>query len=317
MINNQIHNLLFGFIIAIFCVVGMPDSAQAAKATGKVSKFKTGKVFRECSRCPKMVVIPSGSFVMGSPDSEEGRADDEGPVHRVKIASFALSQTEITRGQFAEFVNKTKYSAGDKCMTLEEGVVEDRNGSWRELSYSQDNNYPIGCVNWSDAQAYTKWLSRKTGKKYRLPTEAEWEYAARGNTSTARYWGDKSEEACNFANGADKTAQAEIKGASSWDAHNCTDGFAYTSPVGSFKANPFGLNDMLGNAWEWTEDGYHDNYTGAPIDGSAWKGESEKRVLRGGSWNNSPRNMRSAVRNSYKSDLRYSFFGFRLARTLP
>jgi len=113
-----------------------------------------------------------------------------------------LGKTEITRGQFAEFVNKSGYITGDKCWTLEDGNYEERKGNWRELGYPQDDNNPVACINWNDAKAYAKWLSRKTGKKYRLPTEAEWEYAARGNTGTARYWGSNPDEACGYANAA-------------------------------------------------------------------------------------------------------------------
>jgi formylglycine-generating enzyme required for sulfatase activity len=309
-------------ILIILCLMCMPAQTQAAnleaaKASRAAQTPKAGKIFRDCPTCPEMVVIPSGSFDMGSPSSEAGRGDDEGSVHRVNVAAFAMGKTEITRGQFSAFVKKTKYSAGEKCWTLEKGKVEERNGDWLKLHYGQEDNYPIGCVNWSDAKAYTEWLSRKTGKQYRLPTEAEWEYAARGNTVTARYWGDNPDEACVYANAADKTAKAQIQGASSWSAFNCTDGYTYTAPVGSFKANAFGLHDMLGNVWEWTEDSYHNSYKGAPADGSAWQGDGVKRVLRGGSWNNSPRNMRAAVRNSYKPALRFSFFGFRLVRMLP
>lgn len=295
----------------------VPKAGKKAKASGVAQAPKAGKIFRDCPTCPEMVVIPSGSFAMGSPGSEAGRDDDEGPVHRVNVAAFALGKTEVTRGQFAAFVKKTEYSAGDKCWTLDGGKVEERDGNWQELHYAQDDSYPVGCLNWKDAQAYTEWLSRMTGKKYRLPTEAEWEYAARGNTRTARYWGDKPDEACTYANVADKTAQAQIRGASSWSVHKCSDGFDYTAPTGSFEANAFGLKDMLGNVWEWTEDSYHDSYEGAPTDGSAWQGDGAKRVLRGGSWNNAPRNVRAAVRNGYKPKLRFSFFGFRVARKLP
>lgn len=314
---------LFGLIMATFCLMWMPAHAQAAKhgKTAKAAKSaqvpKAGDIFRDCPSCPEMIVIPSGSFDMGSPGSEAGRSKDEGPVHRVNVATFAMGKTEITRGQFAAFVAETGYSAGDKCSTLEKGKFEARNGDWLKLRYGQEDNHPIGCINWTDAKAYAGWISHKTGKQYRLPTEAEWEYSARGNTSTARYWGDNPDDACAYANAADKTAQAQIRGASSWSVGNCTDGFAYTSPVGSFKANAFGLNDMLGNSWEWTEDSYHDSYQGAPTDGRAWQGDGAKHVLRGGSWNNSPRNVRAAVRNSYKPVSRYSFFGFRLARVLP
>jgi formylglycine-generating enzyme required for sulfatase activity len=315
----------FGLIIAAFCLMWVSTQAQAqvvkqgkaAKVSKAAPAAKAGKVFRDCPICPDMVVIPSGSFDMGSPGSEDGRDDDEGPVHRVNVAAFALGKTEVTRGQFAAFVKKTKYSAGDQCWTHGGGKVEERIGNWRELGHAQDDKHPVACINWNDAQAYAKWLSRTTGKKYRLPTEAEWEYAARGNAATARYWGGNPDEACGYANVADATGQAQIRGASSWSVHKCTDGFAYTAPAGSFKANAFGLKDMLGNVWEWTEDSYHDSYKDAPADGSAWQGDGAKRVLRGGSWNNSPRIVRTAVRNSYRPELRYSFFGFRLARQLP
>lgn len=316
-------NLLSLFIVT-FCLIWVPCHAQTAnqgnttKAARTAHAPEAGTIFRDCQNCPEMVVLPSGSLAMGSPDSEDGRADDEGPVHSVNISAFAMGKTEITRGQFAEFVNQTKHDTGDKCWTLEGGQYEERSGrNWREPGYPQDDNHPVVCINWNDANAYAEWMSKKTGKQYRLPTEAEWEYAARGNTSTARYWGENPDEACAYANGADKTAQAQIIGASSWSIHNCTDGFAYTAPVDSFKPNAFGLNNMLGNVWNWTEDSYHDSYNGAPTDGSAWQGDGAKRVLRGGSWNNSPRSVRAAVRNMEKPELRFSIFGFRLARTLP
>ena len=316
------HNLL-GLIIATYCLLWTPSHAQAAQQ-GKAAKDsraihapKAGKVFRDCPSCPEMVVIPAGSFDMGSPGSEAGRAKDEGPVHRVNVATFALGKTEITRGQFAAFVKKTKYSSGDKCRTLEGGKFEERNGNWGKLGYSQGDQHPVACINWNDAQAYAEWMSRKTRKLYRLPTEAEWEYAARGNTITARYWGNNPDEACGYANAADKTTQAQIHGATSWSVHKCTDGFAYTAPVGSFKANAFGLNDMLGNVWEWIEDDYHDSYNNAPTDGSTWQGDGAHRMLRGGSWNDAPRNVRAAIRYSSKPALRFSSFGFRLARVLP
>jgi sulfatase modifying factor 1 len=314
---------LFIIIIAIFCVMGLTAQAQVtqeqptrkASATKATHPEKAGGTYRNCQGCPQMVVIYAGRFDMGSHDSEDGRSDDEGPVHSVNITEFAIGKTEITRGQFAEFVKETRYSTGDKCWTLEDGKYKERKGSWREPGYPQDDNNPAVCINWNDAQAYVKWLSHKTGRKYRLPTEAEWEYAARGGTGTARYWGSNPDDACAYANGADKTAQALIQGATSWSIQRCTDGFAYTAPVGHFKPNAFGLYDMLGNVWEWTEDIYHADYKGAPTDGSAWQGDGDKRLLRGGSWNNSPRDVRAAVR--YKSDpgLRFSSFGFRVVRS--
>lgn len=301
--------LLLPFVIAC--------DAFAAQTDIAVRKPKAVKSFADCADCPRMVIVPAGHFEMGSPVTEAGRGDDEGPLHRVKVARFALGKYEVTRREFAAFVKATKHSSGDRCATLEEGMVEDRKGDWLVLHYGQSERHPIGCISWDDAQAYVKWLSRRSGKKYRLPTEAEWEYAARAGTTTARFWGDDADLACGFANAADKTAQALIEGASSWGIHACTDGFDFTAPVGSFTANAFGLHDMLGNAWEWTGDSYHESYAGAPLSGKAWQGDGAKRVLRGGSWNNGPRNVRSAGRNSAVPGKRFSFFGFRVARTLP
>ncbi len=314
-----------GFVLAILCLTWMTAHAQTdkhgktarASTAERVLMLEAGDIFSDCAGCPEMVVIPPGDFEMGSPGSEAGRTDDEGPVHRVNVATFALVRTEITRGQFAAFVKQTGYSTGDKCSTLAGGKVAESKASWRDTDSAQDDSHPVVCVNWNDAKAYADWLSLYTGKTYRLPTEAEWEYAARGNSSTARYWGGNPDSACTYANVADKTAQAQIHGASSWTVHNCTDGFAYSAPVGSFKANAFGLNDMLGNVWEWTEDSYHGSYSDAPNDGSTWQGDGAKRVLRGGSWNSGPRDVRAAVRNSYEPGARFGFFGFRLARTLP
>jgi len=317
--KTKIENIpsYLGLILTCCCLAGVSAQAADSNVTPKISKAKILQSFVDCPACPKMVNIPAGHFEMGSPDAEEGRGEDEGPVREVKVAKFALGKYEVTRGEFAAFIKATKYSAGESCATLEEGTVDERKGDWRILHYDQGTRYPIGCINWNDAQAYTKWLSRKTGKKYRLPTEAEWEYAARANTTTSRFWGNDADMACGFANAADKTAQKLIEGASSWGIHECEDGFDFTSPVGSFKVNAFGLHDMLGNAWEWTEDSYHDGYAEAPVDSKAWKGNGEKRVLRGGSWNNGPRNVRSAVRNGAEPVKRFSFFGFRVARSLP
>jgi sulfatase modifying factor 1 len=317
-IQQTMMRNLHSLIIVSFCLTCISTSAHAAGQGKAVKAPKAGTVFRDCRDCPAMVVIPAGRFEMGSPDSDEARSDDEGPLHRVKISAFALGRTEITRGQFAKFVKSTKYHIGNNCWTLEDGKFEIRSGrSWHDLGFLQNNRHPAACINWNDAKAYAKWMSRKTGKKYRLPTEAEWEYAARARTVTARYWGDSPDVACRYANVADLTAKAKIEGARFWLLHNCADGFAYTSPVGRFKANAFGLKDMLGNLWEWTEDSYHDSYQKAPTDGSAWQGESKKRVIRGGSWNNNPDRVRTAKRGRDDPYSRFSNIGFRLARSLP
>ncbi len=291
---------------------------SAAEPGHPSTPHQVGTVWRDCPGCPEMVVLPAGAFAMGSSETEQGRADDEGPLHTVHVTSFALGKNEITRGQYAVFVKQTKHSSDGKCWTLEDGKFEQRSErDWRAPGYPQQDKHPVVCINWSDARAYAAWLSRKTGKQYRLPSEAEWEYAARGNTRSARYWGEDPAAACAYANTADQSAQAHIQGATSWAVHPCNDRFDYTAPVGSFKANAFGLNDMLGNVLEWVEDSYHPSYKDAPSDGSVWQGDEEKHLLRGGSWNNAPINVRAAMRDASKPEARFSLFGFRLARQLP
>ena len=312
---------LSGLIIATSCLMGWTAHTAAQEPVVKSPKVEkqtiAQNIFRDCPGCPQMAVIPSGSFDMGSPAAEIGRRKDGDPVHRVNIVSFALGKTEITRGQFAAFVKETSYSTGNKCWSILNGKYEERSGNWQKFGYSQDDQHPVVCINWHDAIAYTKWISRKTGKKYRLPTEAEWEYAVRGKTRTARYWGESPDDACKYANVADMTATEQIKPAAEWKVHNCKDGFAYTAPAGSYKANSFGLHDMLGNVWEWVEDSYHKSYQGAPVDGSAWQGEGKQRVLRGGSWYDAPRYVRAAERDKAVPASRYDNIGFRVARMLP
>lgn len=295
----------------------VPAVAQVneGKPLGKAKK--NVKTLRDCSGCPTMVIIPAGNFYMGSAATEAGHTKDESPVHQVIVATFALSRTEITRGQFSEFVKETGYNTGDQCWTIDDGKYQQRNANWGKISYLQNNRHPVVCMSWSDATAYTEWLSGKTGKVYRLPTEAEWEYAARGKTRTARYWGESPDKACQYANVADTTAQKLIKPAATWQVHKCVDGFAYTAPAGSFKANAFGLQDMLGNVWEWVDDSYHVSYQGAPANASAWDGDGKKRVLRGGSWYDSPSKVRAAGRDKAISERRYDNFGFRIVRNLP
>jgi formylglycine-generating enzyme len=320
MSQAEIYKLM-GLIIATSCLMGRTAHAAtqstALKSPQVEKKIIAQKIFRDCPGCPRMVVIPGGSFDMGSPAAEIGRRKDGDPVHQVNIGTFALAKTEINRGQFAAFVKETGYSTGNNCWTIKDGKYEERIGNWGNVGYLQDNNHPVVCINWDDASAYTKWLSYKTGKKYRLPTEAEWEYAARGKALTARYWGEKPNDACAYANVADQSAKELIKPAASWKVHDCKDGFAYTAPAGSFKANAFGLNDMLGNVWEWVQDNYHESYQGAPVDGSAWQDGGKKRVLRGGSWYDAPPYVRAAGRDKAAPASRYDNFGFRVARMLP
>jgi formylglycine-generating enzyme required for sulfatase activity len=277
-----------------------------------------------------MLTVPVGSLKMGSGPKGISSAVSEGakaeyiqaetPQHDVSVKQFAMSVTEVTRDQFDAFVRATGYQAGGPCWVyskVEYKYVESNANDWRDPGFSQDGNHPVVCVNWNDAKAYVRWLSQKTGKNYRLPTEAEWEYAARAGTATPRYWGWDNSSACRNANVSDQTrASAHNLDTGPTSIFQCTDGYVYTAPVAQFQANAFGLNDMLGNVWEWTEDCYNTSYNGAPTNGSAWlTGDCSLRVARGGSWVNGPLGVRSADRSGDTATVRDSVLGFRVSRT--
>jgi formylglycine-generating enzyme required for sulfatase activity len=257
--------------------------------------------FNECTHCPQMIVVPAGSFTMGSPTKEPGRGADEGPQHRVTLPrQFAVGTFNVTHDEFAAFVTDTGYDTGSKCYIWTGQWTEKEGFSWRNPGFEQTGSHPVVCVSWSDAQTYVNWLSKKTGKEYRLLNESEWEYAARAGSTTIYYWGDGI-----GANNADCGGCG-----SQWDNKG-------TAPVGSFKPNAFGLYDIAGNVWEWTEDCYHDSYNGAPADGSPWtSGECSFRVVRGGSWPDGLRNLRSANRYRDGAAVRSDNIGFRVGRTL-
>ena len=230
-----------------------------------------GLVIRDFPGGPQMVLLQAGSFVMGVPPEESEREnssvdDNARPQHPVNIRQpFYLGRCPVTRLQFAAFVKAEKY---DKA-----------GADWRKPGFRQSGEHPVVNVSHDDAEAYVAWLGRKTGRVYRLASEAEWEYAARAGTTTAWFWGDTWDETHAYAH-------VEAR---------------QTVPVGSLKPNGFGLYDMLGNVWEWVADRWHDSYNGAPEDGSAWTtGDSGRRVLRGGSWNGDPRDLRAGCR--YWSD---------------
>ena len=223
------------------------------------------ETFQDCADCPVMVKIPAGAFTMGSVAAETTReridpniVTDERPAHMVTVgAEFAIGQFAVTRGEFAAFVADMGYAPKGGCWTLTgEKWSFDKKRSWRDPGYAQTDRHPVVCVSYQDTRRYAQWLSRKTGQTYRLPSEAEWEYSARAGTSTARFWGDGQDEACDFANVSDFTWAEALK----WDkarkdkVFQCRDGHAYTSPAGAFRPNAFGLYDMLGNVWQWTED---------------------------------------------------------------
>ena len=281
-------------------------------------------------QAPVMVRVPPGSFMMGSPDSEADRLDNEGPVHEVTIAySFAVGKYEVTRGEFARFVAETDYAPDNRCW-LEPTTGWSTEHNWRNPGFSQTDNHPVVCMTWFDAKAYVAWLSEKTGDEYRLLTETEWEYVARAGTTTPWYWGDSSERQCRYANARDASTRRS-------GAVGCNDGYAYTAPVGSYQENLFGVHDMSGNVFEWVEDcgntyrclpSYEpgtdrDGNATPPVDGSAWpEWGTWHRARRGGSWGDQSERIRSAYRGAYDDggSIVPSFpgnqGGFRIARTL-
>lgn len=265
---------------------------REAKAQGLVP----GKPFRDCRDCPELVPLPPGEFVMGSPEDEAGRYGNEVP-HAVRIAMpFAVGRFSVT------------FDDWDACV---------RDGSCDGYKPADQGwgrgNRPVIQVSWQDARRYTDWLSRKTGKRYRLLSEAEWEYAARGGTTTAHWWGTRIDR--SHANYGPETCPQQTACGGFADGG---DRWVNTAPSGSFPPNPFGLYDMLGNAWQWVADCWHADYDGAPVDGGARTGDAcTGRVIRGGSWSNVPSFVRSASRATYTADRRAPNIGFRVARDLP
>ena len=252
---------------------------------GKEREGATAQVFRDCGRCPEMVVVSAGSFTMGSPEGEEGRMESESPTHRVTFAEpFAVGAHEVT------------FDEWDYC------VSEGGCGGYR----AKDDGFgrgerPVVGVSWDDAREYVTWLSQKTGRPYRLPSEAEWEYAARAGTSTPYHTGESI-----------STSQANFNGLSIGESRR-----GKTLPIGTFPANAFGLHDVHGNAHEWVQDCWNGNYEGAPDDGSAWEtGDCSLRIVRGCSYGDHPPCLRSAARGDIPKEVRSVPFGFRVARAL-
>lgn len=306
-LDRRLHRL-FGVRLGGWIDRTVVASALAAMVLGAViwlaherllGAFHEIEVVTKTVPAPQMVALPAGTFVMGSPPDEDGRYDDEGPQRTVTIgAPFAIGKYEVT------------FDEWDAC--VEDGGCNEYRPDDRGWGRGRR---PVIDVSWEDARTYVTWLREKTGMSYRLPSEAEWEYAARAGTTTAWYWGASANDVCRYANAADLTAKERNPG---WTVVECRDGYVEAAPVGQFSANAFGLHDMLGNVFEWVQDCWHDSYTDAPTDGSVWTTESCKaRVLRGGSWLNYPWFVRSAYRDGYTAGYRDSDSGFRLARTLP
>jgi formylglycine-generating enzyme required for sulfatase activity len=293
-------------------VFSTPDRVLEAKS------YNPGDTFKDCDVCPEMVVVPAGEFMMGSSEVEQGRESNEGPRHRVRILKpFAVGKYEITVAQFRTFVEAT-FRENHSCIVLHRKTWrESDSNSWRDPGYPQSDDHPVVCVNWEDAKSYISWLNKKSGKIYRLLSEAEWEYVARAGTTDRRYWGDDPGESkiCKYGNGLGAGTQFGPGNEA------CVDGQEYASRVGRFLPNKWKLYDVIGNVSEWTEDCWRGNYLGAANDsetetsGACNEGVQE-RVLRGGSWLNKPNDLRSASRFKIWPLARGSFYGFRVTRNL-
>lgn len=275
------------------CMIGVATQSALAAAQ------EVGEVFRDCDLCPEMVVVPAGTFMMGSPDTEEGRRENEGPRHQVTIEyMFAAGVYEVTFDEWDACVR------GGGCG----GHEPDDWGMGR-------GRRPVVDVHWEDAWQYVDWLTEQTGEEYRLLSEAEWEYVARAGTRTARYWGETDREQCRFANGYDASGLVEV--GLDLESVGCRDRQGKTGPVGTYMPNGFGLYDVLGNAREWVDDCENGSYQGSPTDGSSWySGDCTRRLLRGGAWADGPMELRSAHRTGSWIDFRHSYYGFRVARTI-
>ena len=268
-----------------------------------------------------MVDIPGGEFRMGD-QAGDGDANER-PVHTVRVKPFRLGKYEVTVGQFRAFVAASGYQTEAErnvrwqgCVTIDPASGKGRyhaGTAWSAPGFEQSSTHPVTCVSWNDAQAFIDWLNRESGLRFRLPTEAEWEYAARAGTGTRYPWGDDANAGCAHANGADQTlGPDEIFFLSRME---CSDGHFWPAPVGSYRANGLGLHDLNGNVYEWTADCWNKNYKRAPADGSAWtSGDCSRRVLRGGAWPFPPVLLRVSHRSRTRTAVRTDNLGFRLAQ---
>lgn len=295
------------------------------------ASFKPGQVFTDRyvdmnGQSPTMVVVPTGKYMMGAPDDEPGRTDTQTPQHEVAISKgFALSQTDITVAQFREFVRASGYKpesvtqSGASVYDERTGVMRDvSNATWEDdyAGHPATDTLPVVNISWNDAQAYVQWLSQRSGKKYRLPSEAEFEYALRAGSTTRYWWGSGTPKTKveNLTGSADRSPSGR-RWSHAFQGYG--DGYWGPAPVMSFAPNGFGLYDMDGNVSEWMVDCWHDNYIRAPVDGSAWINPGcSIRVLRGGSWGSSPEQANSAYRQGADVSIRSGRVGFRIVREL-
>jgi formylglycine-generating enzyme required for sulfatase activity len=321
------------YLIAVLVV-----SAFSAPAFAQTqASYDPGAIFQDCRDCPELVVIPAGRFMMGTSEEETKAlkvephlAMRERPVHEVRLAKpFAMSRYEITRGEWAAFVKATGHALERPCRSVRTPENQKDGEVWKkQIDYSNDltwdrpgfnqtDRHPVICLSMEDGTAYVAWLSKETGKTYRIPSEAEWEYAARGGTRDAFPFPYDPKTICKFANTSDKSFEAYNPKLRRSEAQ-CDDGFVWSSPVGTYPPNAFGLYDLVGNAWEWVADCYHDSYDGAPNDGSAWKEQEDcEYAVRSGGWFSAASGTRPSFRVPDPGAYRGIANGLRIVREIP
>jgi sulfatase modifying factor 1 len=316
---SVVGSLLLLSLAAQGSAVSADESASATP-----DSVAAGTRFRDCDECPEMIVAPAGSFTIGSPPTEPGRRDDEGPQRTIRIGQlFAVGRFEVTRRQYEAFLRDAGRPVSGNCMTdrRKPGTwALDRETNFRDPGFPQTGDHPAACVSWHDAKAYISWLNARTGGGYRLLTEAEWEYLARAGSTTAYPWGASIHDGCGHMNGFDRVIvdrRGDLYKGETVSFANCTDGHLNTSPVGSYSPNAFGIHDMIGNLAEWVEDCSTQSYASIQSDGAPAADDCSKRMVRGGSWGTQPRQLRSAERIRYSPTDVDDSIGIRVAKSLP
>ncbi len=282
-----------------------------------------GDVVKDCEFCPPLVVVPAGEFRMGTPlgidiDNETG---EQPPIQMTIPRAFALGQTEVTHAQFDAFAQATDFEPTILCRVWNDDLQrydDDPDRTWKRpgVPARPRSNHPVSCISWQDAKLYVAWLAAETGLPYRLPTEAEWEYAARAGADTLYPWGNSPHQGCRWVNAYDLDSRERYPLA--WTHMACRDGHAGVAPVGSLEPNAFGLYDMLGNVWEFAEDCATKSHVGRPQDGRAWvwEGGCARIIQRGGGWMTSIARIRPGYHGDANATHRFDFGGFRVARDL-
>ncbi len=315
-----------GVVLGVICValgamylLPYAKEGHASLAKNAAARILTHPSFKDCEDCPEMVALPAGEFMMGAPADERYRQEAEGLPRRVTIGRpLAISKFEVTNDQFSAFATETGMADGNTCKIIvgfdgDYAVFGQPEASFRQPGFEATGAHPVVCVSWHEAQAYVAWLWRRTGKPYRLPTEAEWEYAARADTTTMYSFGSDETQLCAYARFADLDSQFGYR--TSCRSNNTAYG---PLAVGRFKPNAWGLFDMHGNVWEWVEDCWTPIASEIPTDGSAFTraGKCETGVVRGGSYASGARRLRSAMRLPAPVTAHYQTYGFRVALTI-